>query len=66
MTAFTKRLAANYSLKAQPATPGCTIPLNRLLSVLGATRRKAAVLTQKRTQNELVSANHGEKYLLHS
>ena len=66
MTAFTERLAANYSLKAQPATPGCAILLNRFLSVLRATWCKATVLTQKRTQNELVSANDGEKYLLHS
>jgi len=65
MTAFTKWLTANYSPKTQPATARRAILSDRLLRILGAAWRKAAMLTQKRTQNELVGANYGEKYFLH-
>ena len=65
MSAFTKRLTADDPPKTQPATTCRAVFSNRLLRVLGATRCKPAVLTQKRTQKELVSANNGENYLLH-
>jgi len=65
MTALTKGLAANYSLKTQPATPCCAVLADRLLRILGTAWCEPAMLTQEGTQNELVSTDNGEKYLLH-
>ncbi len=65
MPAFTKRLTANYSLKTQPTAASSAVFSDGLLGILRATRCKPAMLTQKRAQNELISANHGKKYLLH-
>jgi hypothetical protein len=59
MAALAKGLTANNSLKTQPATPCCTVLADRLLSILGTAWCKPAMLTQERTQNELVGADKG-------
>jgi len=66
VSAITKWLATNDSFETQPAAFGCTVLLDGLGSVLGATGCEATVLSQERTQNELVKANNGLKNLSHN
>ena len=65
MPALTKWLAAKNSFEAHPAAFCGAILLYSLGRVLGAAWGEPAMLSQEGAQNQLVSANYGEKNLFH-
>lgn len=65
VTTFAEGVTASDTFDSQPATPGGSMFLDGFGGVLRATGRKAAMLTQKGAQHELISANNGLQNLSH-
>lgn len=63
--ALTEWVAAQNSFYTQPATLDRAILADGLCRVLGTAGRKPAMLSEPRTQNQLIGANDGQKYLFH-